>query len=62
MSLRGIAESAGLTLRETHRGLSELFERKLVRLVEDALVVPDAKGLLACLEDDAESTGSHLSR
>lgn len=57
LNLRAIAESAGLSLRDAHRGLSELFDRKLVRLVEDALVVPDPRALHACLEDDAESTG-----
>jgi CRP/FNR family transcriptional regulator len=57
VNLRAIAESAGLSLRDAHRGLSELFDRKLVRLVEDALVVPDPRALHACLEDDAESTG-----
>jgi CRP/FNR family transcriptional regulator len=62
LSLRAIAESAGLSLRDAHRGLSELFDRKLVRLVEDALVVPDPRELAACLEDDAESTGSGAAR
>jgi CRP/FNR family cyclic AMP-dependent transcriptional regulator len=61
-NLRSLAEAAGLTLREAHRGLSELIERKLVRLVDDALVVPDPSALAACLEDDAESTGSGLPR
>jgi len=62
LGLRAIAEGAGLSLRDAHRGLSELFDRKLVRLVEDALIVPDARALAACLEDDAESTGSGAAR
>jgi len=62
LALRGVAESAGLSLRDAHRGLAELFDRKLVRLVEDALVVPDPRALGACLEDDAESTGSGAAR
>jgi CRP-like cAMP-binding protein len=62
LSLRAIAESAGLALRDAHRGLCELFDRKLVRLVEDALIVPDPKALAACLEDDADSTGSGAAR
>lgn len=62
LGLRAIAEGAGLSLRDAHRGLVELFDRKLVRLVEDALIVPDARALAACLEDDAESTGSGVAR
>lgn len=62
LSLRGVAESAGLTLRDAHRGLCELFDRKLVRLVEDALVVPDPRALATCLEADGESTGSGAAR
>lgn len=62
IQLRGIAESAGLSLRDAHRGLSELFDRKLVRLVEDALIVPDPRALAACLEDDADSTGPGAAR
>lgn len=62
VSLRALAESAGLSLRDAHRGLQELFERRLVRLVDDALLVPDPPALSACLEDDAESTGSGAVR
>jgi CRP/FNR family transcriptional regulator len=62
LALRAIAENAGLSLRDAHRGLSELFDRKLVRLVEDALIVPEPRELVACLEDDAESTGSSAAR
>jgi CRP-like cAMP-binding protein len=61
-TLRGLASASGLSLRESHRGLQELFDRKLVRLVDDALVVTDRRALEACLEvgDDAEVTGSGL--
>ncbi|MEB2343746.1 MAG: Crp/Fnr family transcriptional regulator [Deltaproteobacteria bacterium] len=62
LGLRAIAESAGLSLRDAHRGLCELFDRKLVRLVEDALLVPDVSALAACLEDDSDSTGSGSAR
>lgn len=62
LALRAIAESAGLSLRDAHRGLTELFDRKLVRLVEDALIVSDPRALAACLEDDAEATGSGRAR
>lgn len=61
-SLRAIADAAGLSLRDAHRGLNELFDRKLVRLVEDVLIVPDPGALGGCLEDDAEATGSGLAR
>jgi CRP-like cAMP-binding protein len=62
VSLRGLAEAAGLSLREAHRGLQELFERRLVRLVDDVLVIPEPAALSACLEEDAESTGSGVLR
>jgi CRP-like cAMP-binding protein len=57
-TLRTLAESVGLSMRDAQRGLGELFERKIVRLAEDALVVTDPSALVACVEDDAESTGS----
>lgn len=60
-SLRGLAEAAGLSLRETHRGLQELFDRKLVRLVDDALVVPDRGALAACLQDGSESDATNAT-
>ena len=62
VTLRNLADASGLSLREAHRGLQELFERKLVRLVDDALLVPDPDALSACLEDDAEDTGSAAPR
>lgn len=49
ITLRGLAEAAGVTLREAHRGLHELFERKWVRLLDDALVLADPEALRACL-------------
>lgn len=61
-NLRGIAECAGLSLPDAHRGLGELFDRKLVRLVEDVLVVPDPHALHACLADEDEATGAAESR
>lgn len=59
LTLRKLAEACGLSLRETHRGLQELFDRKLVRLVDDALIVPDRGALTACLDevDENEATG-----
>lgn len=64
LTLRTLAEASGMSLRETHRGLQELLERKLVRLVDDALIVADRAALTACLEDpdESESTGSGVLR
>jgi CRP-like cAMP-binding protein len=49
-SLRRLAEQAGLSMLEAHRALHQLFDRKLLQLVEDTLVVPDLEALSACLE------------
>jgi len=56
LTLRALAGRAGLSLRETHRGLQELFEQKLVRLIDDALVVPDRAALVASFAGDDEAT------
>jgi len=61
-SLRAIADAAGLPLRDAHRGLNELFDRKLVRLVEDVLIVADPRALGGWLEQGAEATGSGFAR
>ena len=49
-SLRRLAGEAGLSLLEAHRALGQLLERKLVRLVDDILVIPDLEALSACLD------------
>jgi CRP-like cAMP-binding protein len=61
-TLRKLADACGLSLRETHRGLQELLDRKLVRLVDDALVAPDRAALVASLDevDENEATGCGL--
>lgn len=61
-SLRAIGRAAGLSLLDAHRGLVELFDRKLVRLVEDVLIVPDPRALGVDLAEDAEATGSGRAR
>jgi len=48
-SLRSLADSAGLSIRDAHAALQDLFERKLIRLQEDVLVIPDADALGARL-------------
>jgi CRP-like cAMP-binding protein len=49
-TLRKLAAEAGLSLLEAHRALGQLMERKLVRLVDDILVIPDLEALSACLD------------
>jgi CRP/FNR family transcriptional regulator len=49
-TLRELASETGLTMLDAHRALQNLFERKLVRLVEDALIVPDLEALTASLD------------
>ena len=49
-SLRQLAEETGLSMLEAHRALHQLFERKLLRLLDDTLLVPDLEALSACLD------------
>jgi CRP-like cAMP-binding protein len=49
-SLRRVAEDAGLSLLEAHRALHQLFDRKVLRLVDDRLVASDLEALSACLD------------
>lgn len=49
-TLREVALEAGLTMMEAHRALGQLFDRKLLRLAEDVLVIPDREALSACLD------------
>ncbi len=49
-TLRKLAREAGLSLSEAHRALGQLLDRRLVRLVEDVLEVPDLEALSACLD------------
>ena len=49
-TLRKLASDAGLSLLEAHRALGQLLERRLVRLVDDILVIPDLEALSACLD------------
>jgi CRP-like cAMP-binding protein len=49
-TLRRLAGEAGLSLLEAHRALGQLLDRKLVRLVDDTLVIPDLEALSACLD------------
>jgi len=49
-TLRNLAEQAGLSMLEAHRALHQLFDRKLLHLVEDRLEVPDLEALAGCLD------------
>ncbi len=44
-TLRELSTQSGLSLRETHRGLQQLFEAKQVRLHDDALWIPEPEAL-----------------
>jgi hypothetical protein len=48
--LRKLADETGLSMLEAQRALHQLFDRKLVQLVDDCLVVPDLEGLSGCLD------------
>jgi len=61
-SLRMLAEATGLTIRDAHEALQELFEAKLVRLDEDALAVPDPDGLRARLAGTACASPARRTR
>jgi len=49
-TLRKLASEAGLRMSEAHRALNQLFDQKLVRLVEDAVEVRDLEALSAALD------------
>ncbi len=49
-TLRELSSQCGLSLRETHRGLQQLFEAKQVRLHDDALWIPEPETLRAQLD------------
>jgi len=50
-NLRQLAGDAGLSMLEAHRALGLLLERKRVRLLDDALVIPDLEALSAALDE-----------
>jgi len=53
-TLRKLAEAAGLGMGEAHRALGQLLDRKLVKLVEDVLQVPDLEALSGALDPGAD--------
>lgn len=48
--LAELAEAAGLSMRDAHRALHQLFDRKLLLLEEDVLHVPDHEALSRYLD------------
>lgn len=49
-TLRSLADESGLRLSEAHRALGQLLDRKLVRLLDDELRIPDLEALSAALD------------
>ncbi len=49
-TLRKLASEAGLRMNDAHRALNQLFDQKLVRLVDDVLEVRDLDALAAALD------------
>ena len=49
-TLRKLADETGLSMLEAQRALHQLFDRKLIQLVDDCLIVPDLEGLSGCLD------------
>ncbi len=49
-NLRGIAAHAGLRPLEAWRAVQQLLDRRLVRLADDVLRIPDLEALSACVD------------
>ncbi|MFT5441098.1 MAG: CRP/FNR family cyclic AMP-dependent transcriptional regulator [Myxococcota bacterium] len=49
-SLRDLASESGLSMLEAHYGLHQLFDQRLLRLVDDCLVAKDVDSLASCLD------------
>jgi len=49
-TLRRLAEQAGLSMLEAHRALHRLFDRRLLHMTEEGLVIPDLEALSGCLD------------
>jgi len=50
VTLRSVAEEAGLSLREAHRALHRLFERRILEMADDGLVARDLESLAASVD------------
>lgn len=49
-NLRGLAQQSGLSPLEAYRAVQQLLDRRLVRLVDDVLRIPDPEALAACVD------------
>ena len=49
-NLRELAHESGLTMLEAHHALHQLFDQRLLRLVDDMLVAKDVDSLTSCLD------------
>jgi CRP-like cAMP-binding protein len=58
-SLQQLAEDAGLSMLETHRGLHQLIDRKVVRLMDDCLYAADVDSLSATLDEPSDGAATH---
>jgi len=45
LNLRQLAEAAGLSMLEAHRGLQQLVDRKLAQIVDEQLMISDREAL-----------------
>jgi CRP-like cAMP-binding protein len=48
--LQELAAEAGLSMLDAYHAVHQLLDRKVVRVVDDALVAPDLEALSACLD------------
>lgn len=53
-SLRALSDESGLSMREAHRALQQLFDEKVLRLADDALEVDDLEAVAAVLDHGAD--------
>jgi len=58
-TLRELAEDCGLSMFEAHRALHQLFDNKVIRLLDDRLYARDLEALSACLEPGQAAHGDH---
>jgi CRP/FNR family transcriptional regulator, cyclic AMP receptor protein len=61
-TLRRLAETSGLSLGDAHRAMQELLDHRLVRLVDDTLLVPDPEALAACLDEASTASSRRAVR
>jgi CRP-like cAMP-binding protein len=52
-TLRSLAEEAGLELLDAHYAIQQLVERRMLRLVEDVLILPDPSAMAEALGGEA---------